>query len=349
MAAVRVLLLLALATLTVALPLAPISERQFTPEPFEPAVSADPAEPSTVPAPASSLPPIVEPSPPTDPPRPVTPVETPAPPVVIEPPAISEAPVEPTSRPRTVPPAPPVQTPAVTDPVDPTFDGMVTATATPEITADPSPEEFTSTPEPSGSPPITIAPAESPTASPEDGNVCFPASATVGLEDGSHRRMDELKLGDRVYVGDGLFSEVFMFTHKMANVKHSFVRIETEAGSALELTSGHYLYLNGHLATARTARVGDVVLTADGSTSTISRVDEVLLKGLYNPQTVHGDIIVNGVRASTYTTAVHPKLSHALLAPLRVLYARLGFTTAVLDKGSDRLANCMPSGVSVLA
>ena len=44
------------------------------------------------------------------------------------------------------------------------------------------------------------------------------------------------------------------------------------------------------------------------------------VKGLYNPLTLAGDIVVDGILASTYTKAVTPKMAHAALAPLRMMY-----------------------------
>ena len=41
--------------------------------------------------------------------------------------------------------------------------------------------------------------------------------------------------------------------------------------------------------------------------------------GLYNPHTMTGDIVVDGVLTSTYTDAVAPSLAHALLWPVRML------------------------------
>ncbi len=52
-------------------------------------------------------------------------------------------------------------------------------------------------------------------------------------------------------------------------------------------------------------------------------VDTVWERGLYNPQTAAGDIVVDGFVASTYTTFASPRAAHALLAPLR-LAASLG-------------------------
>jgi len=77
-----------------------------------------------------------------------------------------------------------------------------------------------------------------------------------------------------------------------------------------------------------TADVGDtlqVVAPGGGWTSvavtSVSRVDAA---GLYNPQTLHWYIVVDGVRASTFTVAVAPAVPSKLLAPLRAVYRSTG-------------------------
>jgi hypothetical protein len=72
-------------------------------------------------------------------------------------------------------------------------------------------------------------------------------------------------------------------------------------------------------------------------------VSKVLATGLYNPQTLQGDVVVDNVRASTYTTAVEPAFAHAVLTPLRAAYSALGFSTASLEAGSA-LDRMLPSG-----
>lgn len=191
---------------------------------------------------------------------------------------------------------------------------------------------------------FSFTPEPGPTDEPEDdGSACFPASATVELEDGSVKRMDQVMLGDRVKVGAGEFSPVFMFTHKNADVKYSFVRMTTENGKMLSLTKGHYLYVNGELVAAKTIRVGDSVMTEDGI-SNVKSVSTVSGTGLFNPQTTNGDIVVNGVLASTYTTTVEARSAHSLLAPVRAMFEWTGMTSSVFEKGADNLAAMMPTG-----
>ena len=71
-----------------------------------------------------------------------------------------------------------------------------------------------------------------PTATPEEAGptpeptpICFPASGEVTMEDGSSKTMENLQLGDRVLVGNGVFSEVFMFTHKLSDVVTAMIAI----------------------------------------------------------------------------------------------------------------------------
>lgn len=200
--------------------------------------------------------------------------------------------------------------------------------------------------------PTTVLPKtkeEEAEASPEeeedDGSACFPADATVELENGSIKTMEKLELGDRVKVSSNDFSDVFMFTHKVADSVSEFVKISTASGAELSVTKGHYLYVNGALAAAKTVQTGDVLELGSGLSTTVEAVSCATSRGIFNPQTISGDIIVNGVRASTYTTAVEPAAAHKLLAPFRALYSGLGVTTAVFENGANTIAKIAPKGL----
>ncbi|CAN8073870.1 unnamed protein product [Agarophyton chilense] len=166
---------------------------------------------------------------------------------------------------------------------------------------------------------------ESASATPSQ-RACFPADATVTLRDGSSSRMDRLRIGDRVHVatdeeGDPVFSEVFMFSHQHPHIVSSFVSIEASHGDNLHVSPGHYLYVNDKLLSAAHVRPRDVLQSQANRSILALRVSSTQRRGLYNPQTVHGDIVVNGVRVSTYTTAVQPVTAQALMAPVRALYS----------------------------
>lgn len=153
----------------------------------------------------------------------------------------------------------------------------------------------------------------------ESSSTCFPSAARVELKNGSHVAMSELQVGDEVLSTWGLFSPVYFFSHREVDAVNPFVEIFTEDKRMLRLTAGHYMYVNGALKLASAVRVGDVIDAPVGR-STVTKVETVLDTGLINPHTMHGDIVVNGVRTSTYTDALNPVLAHSLLAPLRALY-----------------------------
>lgn len=180
-----------------------------------------------------------------------------------------------------------------------------------------------------------------------DGEKCFPADAYVELEHGGVVRMDALSIGDSLKVGPNTFSKVFMFTHKMSDVSVDFLLIRTVSGASLSLTHGHYIYANNALVAAGSVAVGDELMLGDGGRSTVTSVSHVPSRGLYNPQTLNGDIVVNGVLASTYTTAVDPGFAHFVLSPLRAL-SRFGLSYTGLESGGDRVASYAPGGLETI-
>ena len=174
---------------------------------------------------------------------------------------------------------------------------------------------------------------------------CFPAHATVELPDGTTKTMAQLEVGDRVLAEAGTYSDVYMFSHRYAEFEGPFVAIATESGEELLLSADHYLYVNGKLAVASTVRVGDRVVKSDGGDAVVSHVTTRKAAGLYNPHTMHGDIVVNGITTSTYTAAVEPSLAHSLLWPARMLYqAGVTLLDGVFDQGSEAVVSVLPSG-----
>ncbi|GAB0490875.1 hypothetical protein MMPV_002115 [Pyropia vietnamensis] len=183
---------------------------------------------------------------------------------------------------------------------------------------------------------------------------CFPGDATTELADGRVVAMADLEVGDivRVAPGDGpaAFSAVFLFTHKIPTSPRTFVRLTTASGARLDASAGHYVYANGRLVAASAVAVGDtlqVATPAGWADSTVTATRRVTASGLYNPQTLHGDIVVGGVRVSTYTTAVQPTVASALLAPLRAVYRTTGLSMKALEGGGGALTSLVPRGKAV--
>ncbi|KAK1865619.1 hypothetical protein I4F81_008148 [Pyropia yezoensis] len=168
----------------------------------------------------------------------------------------------------------------------------------------------------------------SPTAAPtaaapaaDNGGSCFPASARVAVAGGRTKRMDEVTTGDDLAVTHTTSSRVFGWSHRVAARTTTFVALTAAHEAApLLLSPSHYLYVNGRLAAASTVAVGDALTTASGAPAAVTAVGRVAAAGLYAPHTLHGELVVGGVRVSSYTQAVHPAVAHALLAPVRAAF-----------------------------
>lgn len=191
--------------------------------------------------------------------------------------------------------------PAATDPAATDSDSTDSA-ATDSDATDSDATDSASSPEPT---------------SEDDDPVCFPRDAIVTLQDGSSVPMNQLSIGDKVLVGKGQFSPVFGFSHKDDTIKTSFVRMETAQGATLTATPGHIVYANNKAVPAREITIGDHFVLADGTITSVVKISKETRYGLFNPQTIQGDIVVDGVLASTYTTTVEQQTAHAILAPLR--------------------------------
>jgi len=178
-------------------------------------------------------------------------------------------------------------------------------------------------------------------------SVCFPAAETVVLQSGEVKKMEHLQVGDYVEDASGRFSKVYFFGHRVSDRESSYVRIQTR-NNALTLSPSHFLFVNGRLELARNVKVGDRVELADGTSTLVSSVtSSVLARGVYNPHTYSGEILVSGIRASCYTGVMNPTIAHALLGPLR-LADRMGIAIpAFLDADAPAFVTPIISRLSV--
>ena len=103
--------------------------------------------------------------------------------------------------------------------------------------------------------------------------------------------------------------------------KNTFITLTTNSGKCVTLTSGHYLYVNKTLIEASSVKIGDCLETIENEDDPVISISCVLDEGLFNPHTLCGDIMVNGIRTSTYTEALDPTVAHILLAPVRACYS----------------------------
>lgn len=160
------------------------------------------------------------------------------------------------------------------------------------------------------------------------GEACFPRGASVAMADGSVQSVENLRVGDAVAINDKkrdlvvdssiLMSTIIGWTHFNAARVSKFVHIVVQNGFALTVSPGHYVYADDRLVPARAVHAGMRMRMAVSPDSPAISITTVWRMGLYNPQTLHGDIIVDGFVCSTYTEAVPALTAHALLAPVRL-------------------------------
>lgn len=170
------------------------------------------------------------------------------------------------------------------------------------------------------------------------GPVCFPAEATVQTESGKVIPMRFLNAGDKVVVAEhNVSSAVYLFTHRQSDSLHTFVQIGCARGNSITLSESHYIYANGSRTAASNVRLDDVLRTVHGD-SPVTSIQKVAMEGLYAPHTLHGDIAVGGIIASTYTALLNADVAHAALAPVRAA-ARSGISKEplgdLLYRGAD--------------
>lgn len=138
--------------------------------------------------------------------------------------------------------------------------------------------------------------------------------------------MNALAAGDRVLVANGKFSEVLLFTHSDPYTRAKFIELELDSGLRVSLTPGHYVFADGKAIRAEDVKVGSRLTSRTLKNGVWQMVPDrvahsrsTVERGLFNPQTASGDIVVNGILTTCYTEAVIPMVAHALLAPVRGL------------------------------
>lgn len=180
-------------------------------------------------------------------------------------------------------------------------------------------------------------------SSTSEGGTCFPGNGKVEVQGKGVVTMDILEVGDYVRVNENTFSEVLLFTHRDINTNNQFLRISagisTGQNVTLTVSPGHYIYVNDMLQPARNTKTGDTVTLMTGEKSEIENVEEVCARGLYNPQTAHGDIVVNDVVSSTFTTAVRPPVAKLLMIPVKLMrsigFSFTGWSGVSLERSFD--------------
>lgn len=204
-------------------------------------------------------------------------------------------------------------------------------------------------------PPANIPVSRVPGLSNSSDRVCFPASAAVWVYADSAEQCDvgiechiapprmvpisRLRVGHIVATGViGERDTVIGFTHSLARVWTHMVRLTTEDNRTLVASGGHFVYIHSSSSSgccgggsggdgrwesrkAEAVRVGDRLIDSlHGAPIGVVKTEWIISKGLYNPHTYTGNIVVNGFVVTTFTTAVrNAQTGHALMMPWRLL------------------------------
>ena len=139
--------------------------------------------------------------------------------------------------------------------------------------------------------------------------------------------MHAVQIGDRVKVAHpSTFSDVFFFSHHHPHIEGQFLQIKTSLSNVLTVSPSHLIYINGELKPAREINVSDRIAVSDKHVheAQVTEIVKMTARGLHNPHTIHGDIVVNGVVASTFTESVHPRIARVLLLPFQGIYRAVG-------------------------
>jgi len=198
--------------------------------------------------------------------------------------------------------------------------------------------------------------------------LCFPADAQVQLESGKTTEMMHLKVGDRVLTGDGTYQDVYFFAHETLGVVVQYVALTLESKEILMATAAHYLPVSAacdgkmqHM-TASQVKQHMCLVSSKHGLQPVTKVEAVQKLGIYNPYTMSGDIVVNGVLASSHSswflddaakklglTWATPSIYQAMLAPARGLYYAVGPAVArtELKAYKDNMAVAAHEGLVV--
>ena len=117
--------------------------------------------------------------------------------------------------------------------------------------------------------------------------------------------MAQLQLGDAVLDASGAYSPVCFFSHADKDVAAPFVGLTLASGYKLSLSPDHYIVVGGVHVYAKNVVVGDELVYFDGAalkTSSVRATSEVTKAGLFNPYTLSGSIVVDGVAASCHSS-----------------------------------------------
>ena len=188
---------------------------------------------------------------------------------------------------------------------------------------------------------------------------CFPADAIVHSHDKGPMQMKDVRIGDLLLTyndaGEPMYDPVYMMGHKDGESFAMFLSITASNNQTIRLTPDHYIFVVRNETMleipSQGVEIGDGLVVGKASILPVVAISLVKSQGLYNPYTMTGRIVVDGVLASCHSSAMLDGLFHKLgiplstgyqvaFEPIRFLYTLLGpriFLRLewILDAGAD--------------
>lgn len=183
---------------------------------------------------------------------------------------------------------------------------------------------------------------------------CFSATATADVEKKGKTLVKDIQVGDKVLTVENEYKTVYTVDHKDPSKKATFVQIHSTANaeSPLEITERHMVFLHGEEKPipASAVKVGDALQTVNSdSPSFVTKISFVERLGVWNPITVDGTVVVDGIVTSTYSMGFrandeanvelagskvmsHHDFYHLLMTPYRAMC--LGLSLSLCETNS---------------
>lgn len=177
--------------------------------------------------------------------------------------------------------------------------GQVTTTAPPSPPA-PAPTTPGTGPAPEPSPTPEGSSPSPPSGGTGGGGMCFSRVNDVEVQGKGFISMDSLQIGDYVRAGNNKFSRVFSLIHTDRDMEAEFLQIHSGAlKKPLEVTPDHMVFIDSSAVRASEVKVGDTL-----GENKVSKITSVKRRGVFAPVTESGDIVVNGILASSYAAVL---------------------------------------------
>ena len=144
---------------------------------------------------------------------------------------------------------------------------------------------------------------------------CFAGGQKVESKTRGIINIENIEIGEYIKTQNG-WSRVYAWHMYTKKTSMEFVVVKHSKGK-LVLSDLHYIYVNNKLIVAKDIKINDTIVYK-GEKVTVTEVSRKASKGIYNPYTINGKIIVNNINCSVYPH-LNPYIQHILTKFIRVM------------------------------